>query len=135
MPHQWSPNTVFREVTLEVEDRTCPKCQSPRTVASNRVRCFFTCEGPVRLTCPLCRCSNRDGTQHPTLVSPEAERKMAMPYWVLGWDVVCWLGHRRFARHGSVPQIRHELMDRFGIGVSEDTVLEYEVPQVWWSRS
>ena len=29
-----------------------------------------------------------------------------MPYWVLGWDVFCWIGHRRFARHWSVPQIR-----------------------------
>jgi hypothetical protein len=50
---------------------------------------------------------------------------MAMPYWVLGWDVVCWLGHRRFARHWSVPQIRHELADRFGINVSDDTITEY----------
>jgi hypothetical protein len=125
MPHKWPSNTVFREVTLEVEERTCPKCQSPRHVESNRVRRFFTCEGPVRLTCQLCQCSNRDCSEHPTLVGPEAELQMAMPYWVLGWDVVCWLGHRRFARHWSVPQIRHELMDRFGIGLSEDTILEY----------
>jgi len=125
MPHQWPSDTVFREVTLEVEERTCPTCQSPRTIDSSRVRCFFTCEGPVRLTLQLCRCSNRDCIEHPTLVGPEAELKMAMPYWVLGWDVVCWLGHRRFSRHGSVPQIRHELADRFGIHVSDDTVAEY----------
>src|SRR5580658_8387023 len=125
MPHQWPSDTVFREVTLEVEERTCPKCQSPRTIESSRVRCFFTCEGPVRLTLRLCRCSNRDCTEHPTLVSPEAELKMAMPYWVLGWDVVCWLGHRRFTRHWSVPQIRQELVDRFAIPVSDDTVTEY----------
>jgi len=125
MPPKWPAKTVFRDVVLEVEDRICPKCQSPRSVESRRVRRIWTCEGAVRLTCQLCRCSNRDCPEHPTLVSPEAELQMAMPYWVLGWDVVCWLGHRRFARHWSVPQIRHELMDRFGIRLSKDTIQEY----------
>ena len=31
-----------------------------------------------------------------------------MPRWLIGWDVFCWLGHRRFARHWSVPQLRAE---------------------------
>ncbi len=125
MPHKWPSQTVFRDVMLEVEERTCPTCQSPRTIESNRVRRFFTCEGPVRLTLQLCRCSNRRCPEYRNLVGPEAELKMAMPYWVLGWDVVCWLGHRRFSRHWSVPQIRHELADRFAIHVSDDTVTEY----------
>jgi hypothetical protein len=51
--------------------------------------------------------------------------KLAMPYWVLGWDVFCWLGHRRFARHWSVPQIRQELNDRFSICLSDDAIEEY----------
>jgi hypothetical protein len=125
MPYKWPVNTIFREVSLEVEDRTCSTCQSPRSIESNRVRRFFTCDGPVRLTCQLCHCSNRDCPDHQTTVSPEAELKLAMPYWVLGWDVVCWLGHRRFARHWSVPQIRHELADRFEIALSDDTIMEY----------
>jgi hypothetical protein len=35
------------------------------------------------------------------------------------------MGHRRFARHWSVPQIRAELKDRFGIDVSADLVEDY----------
>ena len=50
---------------------------------------------------------------HPRTLSPEAETALAMPWWVLGWDVVCWLGHRRFARHWSVGQIRAELADTY----------------------
>jgi hypothetical protein len=48
-----------------------------------------------------------------------------MPYWVLAWDVFCWLGQRRFARHWSVPQIRAELTDRFAIALSPDAIERY----------
>jgi hypothetical protein len=48
-----------------------------------------------------------------------------MPRWLIGWDVFCWLGHRRFARHWSVPQLRAELLDRFGIPLSEDAIEDY----------
>ncbi len=125
MSYKWAANTEFREVTLEVLERTCPKCQYPRVIESRRKRRFFTCEGPVHLTCQLCRCSNPDCPEHKTLVSPEAEMRLALPYCVLGWDVLCWLGHRRFARHWSVPQIRQELKDRFAIPLSEDAIEQY----------
>jgi hypothetical protein len=39
--------------------------------------------------------------------------------------VFCWLGHRRFARHWSVPQIRDELHDRFAIPLSVDAIEHY----------
>jgi hypothetical protein len=39
--------------------------------------------------------------------------------------VFCWLGHRRFARHWSVPQIRAELHDRFAIPLSGDAIERY----------
>ena len=125
MSYRWASNTEFREVTLEVLERTCPKCQHPRVIESRRKRRFFTCDGPVQLTCQLCRCSNPDCPDHKTLVSPEAEMRLALPYCVLGWDVLCWLGHRRFARHWSVPQIRQELKDRFAIPLSEDAIEQY----------
>jgi hypothetical protein len=48
-----------------------------------------------------------------------------MPWWVLGWDVVCWLGHRRFARHWSVGQLRTELADTYHIGLSDDAIACY----------
>ena len=48
-----------------------------------------------------------------------------MPWWVLGWDVVCWLGHRRFARHWSVAQLRVELADTYQIRLSDDAIEHY----------
>jgi hypothetical protein len=39
--------------------------------------------------------------------------------------VFCWLGHRRFARHWSVPQIRDDLRDRFAIPLSVDAIERY----------
>ena len=47
---------------------------------------------------------------------------IALPRSVLGWDVFCWIGHRRFARHWSIPQIRAELWDSHRIGLSEDAI-------------
>ena len=48
-----------------------------------------------------------------------------MPWWVLGWDVVCWLGQRRFARHWSVGQLRAELADTYQICLSADAIETY----------
>jgi hypothetical protein len=48
-----------------------------------------------------------------------------MPRWLIGWDVFCWLGHRRFARHWSVPQLRAELLDRYALVLSEDAIEDY----------
>jgi hypothetical protein len=125
MAYHWPVDTVFRELTLEVVDRTCWQCEQPRTVCCHRQRRFFTCDGPVQLLCKLCRCSNRACPGHQVTVSPEEETALVMPYWVLAWDVFCWLGHRRFARHWSVPQIRDELADRFVIPLSVDAIERY----------
>ena len=125
MAYHWPADTVFRELTLEVEDRTCWQCQHLRTVCCHRQRRFFTCDGPVQLLCKLCHCSNLACPGHQATVSPEAETALVMPYWVLGWDVFSWLGHRRFARHWSVPQIRDDLVDRFAIPLSVDAIERY----------
>jgi hypothetical protein len=47
---------------------------------------------------------------------------LTLPWWLIGWDVFCWMGHRRFARHWSVPQIRGELTDTYQIPLSADAV-------------
>jgi hypothetical protein len=59
------------------------------------------------------------------MVSPEGEAIVAMPRWLIGWDVFCWLGHRRFARHWSVPQLRAELLDSYAMVLSEDAIEDY----------
>jgi hypothetical protein len=48
-----------------------------------------------------------------------------MPRWLIGWDVFCWLGHRRFARHWSVPQLRWELRDTYRIRLSDDAIEDH----------
>jgi hypothetical protein len=62
----------------------------------------------VHVVCKLAHGPEQVCPAHPQTISPEAETALGMPWWVLGWDVVCWLGHRRFARHWSVAQLRGE---------------------------
>jgi hypothetical protein len=45
-----------------------------------------------------------------------------LPGWLIGWDVFCFIGHRRFARHWSVPHIRAELHDSYAIALSTDAI-------------
>jgi len=116
---------VFRDLTLEVEDRSCWHCQRALKVCCHRQRRFFTCDGPVQLLCKLCHCADPACPGHTKTISPEEETALVMPYWVLAWDAFCWLGHRRFARHWSVPQIRAELNDRFAIPLSVDAIERY----------
>jgi hypothetical protein len=58
-------------------------------------------------------------------VSPREELAIAPPRLAVAWDVFAWIGHRRFARHWSVPQICAELCDSHGIDLSEDAVEDY----------
>jgi hypothetical protein len=48
-----------------------------------------------------------------------------LPGWGIGWDVFCWIGQRRFARHWSIPQIRGELLDSFAINLTEPGIAQY----------
>src|SRR5207302_3246403 len=70
--------------------------------------------------CPDTSCQSRGRT-----FSPETELSISMPRWCIGWDVLCWLGHRRFARHWSVPQLRLELKDTHQIALSDDAIEHY----------
>jgi hypothetical protein len=48
-----------------------------------------------------------------------------LPYWLIGWDVFCWIGHRRFSRHRPISQIREELPDSYQIPLSHDAIGDY----------
>jgi hypothetical protein len=48
-----------------------------------------------------------------------------LPSWLIGWDVFCFIGHRRFARHWSVPLIRAELRDSYDITLSVEAICNY----------
>jgi hypothetical protein len=62
---------------------------------------------------------------HRGAIGPEREKSLALPRWLIGWDVFCWLGHRRLARHWSVPQLRWELRDTYRIRLSDDAIEDY----------
>src|SRR5215470_6502774 len=125
MAYRWPDNTVFSHLELHVEEQWCQTCGGRLRVCDHRHRRVFTLQGPLQVVCKLVHCPDRVCPAHPRTLSPEAETALAMPWWVLGWDVVCWLGHRRFARHWAVGQIRTELADTYQIRLSDDAIERY----------
>ena len=125
MPYCWPKETVFEELVLNVEDRFCPVCGRRMSICDHRHHRVFTFDGPLHLICKLVHCPNKSCPTHRRTFSPEGEMGIVMPWWVVGWDVFCWIGHRRFARHWSVPQIREELDDSYRIALSDDAIEKY----------
>lgn len=125
MARRLPKDVAWAEVVLEVEDRWCGKCGRRLHVGAHRRRRVFTFDGPRVLICKLARCPDCACPNHGHMVSPEGEAILAMSRWMIGWDVFCWLGHRRFARHWSVPQLRFELLDSYDIVLSEDAIEDY----------
>ncbi|MCX7804172.1 MAG: hypothetical protein N3A38_03175, partial [Planctomycetota bacterium] len=125
MSHQWPDDVVFRRVELEVEDRACPYCGRKMHLCDHRHRRIFTLTGPLHIVSKLAHCPTPDCPGHHETFGAEAEMSLAPPWWAAGWDVFAWIGHRRFARHWSVPQIRAELKDTYAIGLSEDAIERY----------
>jgi len=91
-------------------------------VCDHRHRRLCTLNGPVQAVWKRAHCPQRRCPAHTRTLSPEAETALAMPWWALGWDVVCWLGHRRFARHWSVGQLRAALADTDQSRLSDDAI-------------
>ena len=91
-------------------------------MCDHRHRRLFTLNGPLHVVCRLAHCPQQVCPARTQTISPEAETALAMPWWVLGWDVVCWLGQRRFARHWSVGQLRTALADTDQMHVSHDAM-------------
>jgi hypothetical protein len=122
MRHRWPEDTRFTRVVLEVEDNVCAVCGAALHICDHRRHRIFTLQGPVEVVCKLAHCSDLQCAAHAKTRSPYAETTLTLPGWLIGWDVFCWMGHRRFARHWSVPQIRGELADTYQIPLSADAV-------------
>ncbi len=125
MAYRWPTGTTFKRIELEVEDRSCPVCHRYMHVCDHRYHSLWTFEGPTQVVNRLVRCPDTSCQSRGRTVSPEAELSISMPRWCMGWDVLCWLGHRRFARHWSVPQLRLELKDTHQIALSDDAIEHY----------
>ncbi len=125
MPYHWPKDTDFAYWELDVLDRACPVCGRMMHICDHRYRRFHTLEGPVEMVCRLNHCPDRSCPGHAKTKSPEAEALIAPPFWAIGWDVFCWIGHRRCSRHMSVPHIRSELQDSYQITLSDDAITQY----------
>src|SRR5262249_8056150 len=125
MAYRWPAGTIFKRIDLDVADRSCPVCARCMYVCDHRYHHLWTLEGPTQVVNRLVRCPEPSCASRGRTFSPEAELSISMPRWCLGWDVFCWLGHRPFARHWSVPRLRLELQDTYQIQLSDDAIEHY----------
>src|SRR5256885_590688 len=112
-------------MTLDVEDCWGPVCDRHMHVCDHRSHHLWTLEVPTQVVNRLVRCPDASCESRGRTFSPEAALSLSMPRWCRGWEVLCWLGHRRFARHWSVPQRRLELQDTHQIRLSDDAIENY----------
>jgi hypothetical protein len=94
-------------------------------ICDHRHRRFHTLDGPVHLICKLNHCPDPACPGHAKTKSPELEITLALPQVAIGWDVFCWIGHRRCSRHMAISLIQSELLDDYGIKLSEDAIDQY----------
>src|SRR3954462_2129184 len=125
MAYQWPADTDFSLWELDVLDRNCPACGWMMHICDHRYRRFHTLDGPVQLICKLNHCPDLACPGHAKTKSPELEITLALPQMAIGWDVFCWIGHRRWLRHMAISLIRSELLDDYGIKLSEDAIDQY----------
>jgi hypothetical protein len=124
---RWDPGIKFRKLVLEPEpdDRRCSHCGEFTHIYEHRDRRLYLLTGATHLVSKIAHCMDKECPGHQEVVESAAEMSLAPPFWTIGWDVFAWMGHRRFARNWSVPQIRAELADSYGIAVSPDLVEDY----------
>ena len=122
MAYRWPAETAFKRMVLDVEDRSCPVCDRYMHVCDHRSHHLWTLAGPTQVVNHLVRCPDSSCESRGRTFSPATELSISMPRWCRGWDVLCWLGQRRFARHWSVPQLRAALQDSHQITLSDDAI-------------
>src|SRR5215217_85452 len=123
--YHWPADTDFAPWELDVLDRNCPACGRMMHICDHRYRRLHTLDGPVQLICKLNRCPDPTCPGHAKTKGPELEITIALPQVAIGWDVFCWIGHRRCSRHMATSLIRSELLDDYGIKLSEDALETY----------
>lgn len=125
MPYKWPADTDFALWELDVLDRPCPACGRIMYICDHRYRRLHTRDGPLQLICKLNHCPDPRCPGNAKTKSPESEAMIAPPNWAIGWDVFCWIGHRRCSRHMSIPLIQSELLDDYAIKLSDDAIAKY----------
>jgi hypothetical protein len=123
----WPAGVKFSLVTVEpdLDDRVCGHCGRWTYISDYKHRHLHSLRGPVHAVSKVACCPDKGCPGHDEKAVSPGEMALAPPFWSVSWDVFAWMGHRRFARHWSVPQICVELKDSFGIEVSADMVEDY----------
>jgi hypothetical protein len=125
MRYRWPADTAFMQNVLTVEQEACVLCQRALNICDHRFHRIFTLQGPMEILCKLARCPDPNCPAHAHTLSPLVETQITLPWWLIGWDVFCWMGFRRFTRHWSIPQLQAELRDNFRIRLSDDAIAGY----------
>ena len=125
MPHAWPSSCPLLTIEPAADERACPHCARRMRICDHRFRRIETRSGPRRVCCKLLKCPDRACLSAGTTFSPQAEQQLAPPKLAIDWDLFAWIGHRRFARHWSVPTICAELADAYQIVFSRDAIEQY----------
>src|SRR5947209_7210879 len=122
---RWPLPGEFKLVTLAPEARYCVHCGRFTHICDHKHRYLYALGSPLHVVSKVACCPDKGCAGHAEKQVSPAEMSMAPPYWSVSWDLFAWMGHRRFARHWSVPAICAELRDTFRVVVSPDLVEDY----------
>ena len=92
MRKRWPADTVFTQQILTVEPQECSTCGRELTICDHRVHRIFTLTGPLEIICELAHGPDPTCPAHSHTLRPRAEAQITLPWWVVGWDVFCWVG-------------------------------------------
>jgi hypothetical protein len=122
---RWPEKTEFRLITLQPEERSCEHCGRLAYICDHRQRYVKSLGKPLHVVSKVACCPDKGCPGHAQKLVSVSQMAIAPPYWSVSWDLFAWMGHRRYARHWSVPQICAELKDSFGVELSQDVVEDY----------
>ena len=105
MARRLPKDLAWTNVVLEVDDPSCSVCGGRMHVKKHRRRRVYTLEGPVCYVSKLMHCPDDGCPNHHRRFNPEQELTLALPRWLIGWDVFCWLGHRRLPQSSSASRL------------------------------
>lgn len=125
MPSKWPTDIRFKNVILKVNEKKCKVCGRQVSIRKTRIHRIYSVKGPLTLVRKLSSCSNGHCPERNTLLTPQTVVALTMPRWRIGWDVLLWMGFRRYKRHWAVSQIQAELLDSYQFKLSEDAITEY----------